>query len=62
MTSEEVQTASSPSSHLAANEHAALVLVEAAIAGLEDLAAGLTLEAAALDEALARAPHNPSTG
>ncbi|MFN3415558.1 MAG: hypothetical protein ACK4ZD_04505 [Caldimonas sp.] len=40
-------------------EHAGLVLVQAALEGLEDLAAGRVLDEAALDQALAAPPSAP---
>ena len=42
--------------HALEAEHAGLVLVQGALAGLEDLAAGHVLEEAELDRALAPAP------
>lgn len=42
--------------HALETEHAGLVLVQAALEGLEDLAAGRMLEEADLDRALASAP------
>lgn len=45
--------------HALEAEHAGLVLVEAALEGLEDLAAGRVLDEAALDRALSGAPPRP---
>lgn len=42
--------------HLPETEHAGLVLVQGAIEGLEDLAAGRVLHKAELDRALSAAP------
>jgi PHD/YefM family antitoxin component YafN of YafNO toxin-antitoxin module len=45
--------------HALEAEHAGLVLVQAALEGLEDLAAGRMLDEAALDQALAAPPSAP---
>lgn len=45
--------------HALETEHAGLVLVQGALEGLEDLAAGRVLDEAELDRALAAAPATP---
>lgn len=45
--------------HALEAEHAGLVLVQAALEGLEDLAAGRVLDEGALDQALAAPPSAP---
>lgn len=62
MKSGEAKTESPLPSQEAVNEHANLVLADAAIEGLENPAAGFVLDTAALDNALARVPRNKATG
>lgn len=45
--------------HALEAQHAELVLVQGALEGLEDLAAGRVLDEAELDRALASAPNRP---
>ena len=47
--------------HALEAEHAGLVLVQGALEGLEDLAAGRVMDEAELDRAVASAPARPPT-
>lgn len=62
MTSGEVQTAPPSSGQQATTEDDSLMLAEAAIAGLEEIAAGLVVEEGALDDVLWLKNLGKSTG